>query len=462
MWLLRHYIIMSITSVSPIDGRYESITSSLSPYFSEFALIRNRVRVEIEYFIALSENTIFGIVINDGEKELLLGLVRNFSELDAVSIKEIEKTTNHDVKAIEYWIKDKIKGSDLEKYAEFVHFALTSEDVNNISFTLCYREGVVNVVRPYLHKVLDRLIFVSKENAGQPMLSLTHGQSATPTTFGKEIGVFVLRLQRQIKILENIKFSAKLGGATGTWSAHKVAYPDFDWIMFAQGFVNSFDLEFCPLTTQVVPADSLCESYDSIKRINNILVDLCQDIWFYVERGILSQKKKEGEVGSSAMPHKINPINFENAEGNLQFANSILVELGRQLPVSRMQRDLTGSTVIRNQGVPIAHSIIAYSNLLKGLDRIDVNSVKMTAELECHPEVLAEAIQTYLRSVNYPNAYEVLKDLTRGSEITLAGIREFITSLEINQTDKKMLLGLTPSTYIGLSKDLVEKFVKEF
>jgi adenylosuccinate lyase len=451
---------MSITSVSPIDGRYESITAELSPYFSEFALIRNRVRVEIEYFVALSQNTIFGINISSTEKEFLLDLVKNFSEQDALSIKEIEKTTNHDVKAVEYWIKGKIKGTEVEKYAEFVHFALTSEDVNNISFTLCYREGVVDVVLPYLLRVLDRLVTLSQNNAGQPMLSLTHGQSATPTTFGKEIGVFMLRLQRQIKILENIKFSAKFGGATGTWSAHKIAYPDFDWIVFAKGFVNTFGLEFCPLTTQIVPADSLCESYDCVKRINNILVDLCQDIWFYVERGILSQKKKEGEVGSSAMPHKINPINFENAEGNLQFANSIFNELSRQLPVSRMQRDLTGSTVIRNQGVPIAHSIIAYSNLLKGLDRIDVNTIKMTAELESHPEVLAEAIQTYLRSVNYPNAYEVLKDLTRGSEITLTGIREFVTSLEINETDQKMLLELTPSTYIGLSKDLVEKFVK--
>jgi adenylosuccinate lyase len=451
---------MSITSVSPIDGRYESITSSLSPYFSEFALIRNRVRVEIEYFVALSQNAIFNIDIKSNDVDFLLGLFKNFSEQDAIAIKEIEKSTNHDVKAVEYWIKDKIKGTEIEKYAEFVHFALTSEDVNNISFTLCYKNGVANVVLPYLHKVLDRLTILAKDNAGQPMLSLTHGQSATPTTFGKEIGVFVLRLQRQINILEKIKFSGKFGGATGTWSAHKVAFPNFDWILFAEKFVNNFDLEFCPLTTQIIPADSLCESYDCIKRINNILVDLCQDIWMYVQRGILSQKKKEGEVGSSAMPHKINPINFENAEGNLQFANSIFNELGRQLPVSRMQRDLTGSTIIRNQGVPIAHSIISYSNLLKGLDRIDVNAAKMTNELESHPEVLAEAIQTYLRSINYPKAYEVLKELTRGSEITLVGIRDFVTSLEINETDKKMLLELTPSTYIGLSKELVEKFVK--
>jgi adenylosuccinate lyase len=451
---------MSIISVSPIDGRYESITSSLSPYFSEFALIRNRVRVEIEYFVALSNNSIFEINISSNDVDFLFNLVKNFSEQDALSIKEIEKTTNHDVKAVEYWIKDKIKGTEIEKYAEFVHFALTSEDVNNISFTLCYREGVANVVLPYLHKVLDRLIFVSKENAGQPMLSLTHGQSATPTTFGKEIGVFVLRLQRQIKILENIKFSGKFGGATGTWSAHKVAYPDFDWVHFAEKFIDDFVLEFCPLTTQIVSADSLCESYDCIKRVNNVLVDLCQDIWVYVQRGILSQKKKEGEIGSSAMPHKINPINFENAEGNLQFANSIFNELSRQLPISRMQRDLTGSTVIRNQGVPIAHSIIAYSNLLKGLDRIDVNAVKMTVELESHPEVLAEAIQTYLRSINYPNAYEVLKELTRGSEITLVGIRDFVSGLDINETDQKILSEMTPSNYIGLSKELVEKYIK--
>ena len=451
---------MSITSVSPIDGRYESITSELSPYFSEFALIKNRVYVEIEYFIALTKNSEFGIDIGGEEDSFLQNLVRNFSIDDALAIKEIEKTTNHDVKAIEYWIKSKIKGTKIEKDAEFIHFALTSEDVNNISFTLCYKEAIENSVLPYLNNILTRLSSLSKENSSQPMLSLTHGQSATPTTFGKEIGVFVLRLQRQIKLLENIQFSAKFGGATGTWSAHKVAYSDFDWLSFAQKFVCSFDLEFCPISTQIVPADSLCESYDAMKRINNILVDLCQDIWMYVERGILGQIKKEGEIGSSAMPHKINPINFENAEGNLQLANSILNELSRQLPVSRMQRDLTGSTVIRNQGVPVAHSIIAYSNLLKGLDRISVNSAKMTSELESHPEVLAEAIQTYLRSVNYPNAYEVLKNLTRGSEITLLGIREFIMSLDINEAEKQKLLLLTPSTYTGLSKQLVVNYIK--
>ncbi len=450
---------MSITSVSPIDGRYESITLKLSQYFSEFALIKNRVKVEIEYFISLSKNNVFKIEITDDEVGFLTNLITNFKEQDASEIKEIEKTTNHDVKAVEYWIKSKIKETGIEKYSEFVHFALTSEDVNNISFTICYREGVNNSVLPYLNNVLSELTSLAKDNAAQPMLSLTHGQSATPTTFGKEIGVFVLRLERQIRILKNIKFSGKFGGATGTWSAHKTAYPDFDWLNFAQDFATSFDLEFCPLTTQIVPMDSLCESYDCIKRINNILVDFCQDIWMYVERGILSQKKKEGEVGSSAMPHKINPINFENAEGNLQFANSMFNELSRQLPVSRMQRDLTGSTVIRNQGVPVAHSIIAYSNLLKGLNRISVNAIKMTAELESHPAVLAEAIQTYLRSVNYPKAYEVLKNLTRGSEITIDGIREFIRILDINESDQKMLLELRPSTYIGLSKELVEQYI---
>ncbi len=451
---------MSITSVSPIDGRYESITAELSPFFSEFALIKNRVKVEIEYFVALSKHSIFKIEISEQEIDFLRNLVITFGEAEALEIKEIEKTTNHDVKAVEYWIKSKIKDTNIEKYAEFVHFALTSEDINNISFTLCYREGINNSVLPYLQKVFDRLTLLAQDNASGPMLALTHGQSATPTTFGKEIGVFVLRLHRQIQILENIKFQGKFGGATGTWSAHSIAYPDFDWMGFADEFLSSFGLEFCPLTTQIVPMDSLCESYDCIKRINNVLVDLCQDIWMYVERGILGQIKKEGEIGSSAMPHKINPINFENAEGNLQLANSIFVELSRQLPVSRMQRDLTGSTVIRNQGVPVAHSIIAYSNLLKGLSRISVNNVKMTAELESHPEVLAEAIQTYLRSVNYPNAYEVLKNLTRGSEITLDGIRGFVESLEINENDKQKLLELTPSTYIGLSSKLVEQFVK--
>jgi adenylosuccinate lyase len=451
---------MHLTNISPVDGRYQLITQPLSSYLSEQALIQYRIKIEIEYFIALSNHNDFAINLDSADKEYLRNLFQNFSAKDALEVKKIEQTTNHDVKAVEYWIKSKIELKSFADYSEFIHFALTSEDINNLSFTSMYKDAVQKVILPELNKILAILKELSKSTANQSMLSLTHGQSATPTTFGKEIAVFVARLQRQVSNLESIKFLGKFGGATGTWSAHQVAYPNFDWLGFAQTFVESFDLEFCPLTTQIVPADSLVESYDTLKRINTILIDFAQDIWLYVERGILSQVKKEGEVGSSAMPHKINPINFENAEGNLQWANSMFVELGRQLPVSRMQRDLTGSTVIRNQGIPLSHSLIAYQNLLKGLSRISVNETAMNFELESHPEVLAEAIQTYLRSQNYPNAYEVLKGLTRGEKVTLEGVKEFVNSLDINGSDKKRLLELTPSKYTGLSENLVIKYIK--
>jgi adenylosuccinate lyase len=449
----------SIFAITPIDGRYQEITKYFSNYLSEFALIKYRVQVECEYFMAISKNPIFEIKITSKQKDQILNIYQNFDEPDALEIKEIEKTTNHDVKAVEYFLRDKFTEIGLSQYLEFIHFALTSEDVNNISFTLMTKSAIHKVILPNLNEITMLLSKIAIESADQPFLSLTHGQTATPSTFGKEIAVFVYRLQKQIKQLENQTYQAKFGGATGTWSAHKIAYPDFDWLTFAKEFTESFGLEFCPLTTQIVPAESLIESYDTLTRINNILVDFCRDIWLYVMRGVLGQVKKAGEIGSSAMPHKINPINFENAEGNLQLANAMFNELGRQLAVSRMQRDLTGSTVIRSQSIPFASSLIAYNNIIKGLSKIKVNNEAINKELDEHWEVLAEGIQTVLRSINYPDPYTALKDLTKGNKITKDSIHEFVKKLDIDIELKNRLLKLTPHNYIGLSKELVD-FIK--
>lgn len=448
----------SIFAVTPIDGRYQGITSDLCSYFSEFALIKHRVEVECRYFIALSKNTQFNITISNTKQSQILDLYINFTEADAIAVKEIEKTTNHDVKAVEYFLRDKFTQIGLSQYLEFIHFALTSEDINNISFTLMCKQAIKNVILVELNQVIERLKAISIESANQPFLSLTHGQTATPSTFGKEIAVFVYRIQRQLKKLENQTYQAKFGGATGTWSAHQLAYPNFDWLVFAKEFAESFDLEFCPLTTQIVPAESLIESYDTIVRINNILIDFCRDIWLYVMRGVLGQEKKHGEIGSSAMPHKINPINFENAEGNLQLANAMFDELRRQLSISRMQRDLTGSTVIRSQSIPFANSLIAYNNILKGLCKIKINGEAMNEELNNHWEVVAEGIQTVLRSINYPDPYTALKDLTKGNEITQESIHKFVNNLDIDVELKKRLFDLTPHNYTGLSGGLV-KFI---
>jgi adenylosuccinate lyase len=449
----------SIFAVTPIDGRYQSITSSLKQYFSEFALIKYRVQVECEYFIALSKNSEFGIDMSKEQEDQILTIYRNFTEMDALVIKEIEKTTNHDVKAVEYFLRDKFTQIGLSQYLEFIHFALTSEDINNIAFTLMHRAATSQVILPNLNEVVSQLSKIATESAGQSFLSLTHGQTATPTTFGKEIAVYVYRLQRQLKNVGNQTYQAKFGGATGTWSAHLLAYPNFDWLAFAKEFTESFGLEFCPLTTQIVPAESLIESYDAIARINNILVDFCRDIWLYVMRGVLGQVKKDGEIGSSAMPHKINPINFENAEGNLQLASAMFNELGHQLGVSRMQRDLTGSTVIRSQSIPFGNSLIAYNNILKGLNKIKVNGEAMDRELDQHWEVLAEGIQTVLRSINYPDPYTALKKLTKGNKITQESIHQFVKNLDIDLELKQRLLKLTPYNYVGLSEKLVE-FIK--
>ncbi len=445
-----------LTAVSSIDGRYSSTANILSNYFSEFALIRNRIMIEIEYFLELATYGEFGISLNTKNIIELQNIYQNFDLENAKEVKEFEKTTNHDMKAVEYFVKKKMLELGLTENLEMVHFGLTSEDVNNMAFGMCLRDGLQKVVLPKIKEIRSSLSNIAKDNSETPFLSLTHGQTATPTTFGKEIGVFVHRLDRQIKTLENIKLEGKFGGATGSWSAHYLALPQFDWITFAEKFVTRIGFEFNPITNQIIPGDSSAEIFHNLVRINNILVDFCRDIWLYIMRGVLSQKKKDGEIGSSAMPHKINPINFENGEGNLGIANRLLEHLADDLSKSRMQRDLTGSTVVRTQGVPLAHSLIAYTNILKGLERIEVNTVAMNNELENHWEVLAEGIQSVLRLINYPNPYEALKELTRGNTITKESIHSFINGLDIDENLRQRLLELTPQNYIGLSEKIVK------
>ncbi len=447
----------NLTSISPIDGRYHNKVSELSNYFSEMALIRYRLVVEIEYLIDLSslpqtkEITPFG----SEQQETLRSLYRNFSPADAEAIKKTEQTTNHDVKAVEYFLKEKLEQLDLGNYKEFVHFALTSEDVNNLAYSLMWYDAFSEIYRPLIQKFYQAIKQFALENKEVAMLALTHGQPATPTTVGKEFAVFASRLERQTEQIKSQKFFGKFGGATGTWAAHQLAYPEVDWVEFSKKFITKFGLEPNLITIQIESHDSLAESYHNIMRINNILIDFCRDVWSYISRGILGQKKKEGEVGSSTMPHKINPIQFENAEGNLGIANAYFNHLARKLPISRMQRDLTDSTVLRNQGVPLAHSVLAIKNILNGLSRLTVNKVKLNEELNNHPEILAEAVQTIMRKCGVEKPYEKLKELTRGEEISLERIREFVNGLNIPEIEKEKLLDLTPKSYTGLASKLV-------
>ncbi|PIZ95338.1 MAG: adenylosuccinate lyase [Candidatus Magasanikbacteria bacterium CG_4_10_14_0_2_um_filter_37_12] len=443
-------------SISPIDGRYYDKLSELSSYFSEMALIRYRLVIEVEYLIDLSllPETKEIPAISSETQEALRIIYRNFSEQDARKIKEIEQTTNHDLKAVEYFLKKKLQELNLSQYTEFIHFALTSEDANNLAYSLMWYDAFSEIYRPLILDVYKQLKQLAEENKNIPMLSLTHGQSATPSTVGKEFAVFAHRLNRQIEQIKNQKFLGKFGGATGTWAAHQIAYPEVDWILFSKKFISKFGLDPNLITIQIEPHDSLAESYHNIIRINNILIDFCRDIWSYVSRGILDQKRKEGEVGSSTMPHKINPIQFENAEGNLGIANAYLDHLANKLPISRMQRDLTDSTVLRNQGVPLAHSVLAYKNILNGLSRLTVNREKLEKELNDHPEVLAEAIQTIMRKVGIEKPYEKLKKLTQGEEMTLEKIREFVSNLDLPEDENNKLRNLTPETYTGLAGKL--------
>ncbi|RMA64621.1 adenylosuccinate lyase [Ulvibacter antarcticus] len=443
----------ALQAISPIDGRYASKTASLIPFFSEEALIRYRVQVEVEYFIALVELPL--PQLKDFDKSLfseLRDLYLNFSIADAQQIKDTEAITNHDVKAVEYFIKEKFDGLNLVQYKEFIHFGLTSQDINNTAIPLSLKEAMNDVYVPMLFKLLDKLKELVTEWADIPMLARTHGQPASPTRLGKEIEVFVVRINEQFELLNDIKSAAKFGGATGNFNAHKVAYPNIDWRGFAAKFVQGkLGLHHSFPTTQIEHYDHMAALFDTLKRINTIILDLDRDIWTYVSMDYFKQKIKAGEVGSSAMPHKVNPIDFENSEGNLGIANAIFEHLSSKLPVSRLQRDLTDSTVLRNIGVPIGHTIIAFQSTLKGLNKLLLNESKFAEDLENNWAVVAEAIQTILRREAYPNAYEALKGLTRTNEkINQKSIGDFIETLEVSEAVKKEMRAITPSNYTGI------------
>lgn len=450
------YPIMEFTpleAISPVDGRYRRATQTLANYFSESALIKYRVLVEVEYFIALCELPL--PQLKKVDKKLfpsLRGIYKNFSIEDAGSVKEIEKTTNHDVKAVEYFLKEKFDELGLQDFKEFIHFALTSQDINNTALPLSLKEACLEVVLPLFDEVVDALQTRAREWKDVPMLARTHGQPASPTRLGKEIYVFVDRLNAQLELLKTIPFSAKFGGATGNFNAHYVAYPAIDWVAFGDSLVNNIlGLQRSKVTTQIEHYDNLAAFCDNLKRLNTILIDLVRDIWSYISMDYFKQKIKKGEVGSSTMPHKVNPIDFENAEGNLGVANAILEHLAAKLPVSRLQRDLTDSTVTRNIGVPIAHTLIALKSLLRGLDKLILNADVIRTDLQNNWAVVAEALQTILRREGYPEPYEALKALTRTHKtIDQKAIADFVNGLELPQSVKKELLNITPENYTGI------------
>ncbi|GMN04842.1 adenylosuccinate lyase [Croceitalea sp. MTPC5] len=442
-----------LNAISPIDGRYRNKTEALGSYFSEEALIKYRVRVEIEYFIALCKIPLPQLSDFDTTKfSALQEIHTDFAAEDAQSIKDIEKTTNHDVKAVEYFIKEKFDALGLEKYKEFIHFGLTSQDINNTAIPFSIKEAMNNVYVPSYFSVFEKLKNLAAEWEGIPMLARTHGQPASPTRLGKEIAVFVERLKQQFDLLNDIPSAAKFGGATGNYNAHKVAYPNVDWKVFGQKFVQEkLGLHHSFPTTQIEHYDHMAALFDCLKRINTIIIDLNRDIWTYVSMDYFKQKIKKGEVGSSAMPHKVNPIDFENSEGNLGLANAIFEHLSAKLPVSRLQRDLTDSTVLRNVGVPFAHTLVAFQSTLKGLNKLVLNADKFEEDLENNWAVVAEAIQTILRREGYPNPYEALKGLTRTNEkINQESIAGFIETLAVSETIKTELKQITPANYTGV------------
>jgi len=447
----------SLMAISPVDGRYAQSTNELSAYFSEYALMKYRVWVEVEYLIALSLLPISQLKgLGDKEATIMRQWVEQFAESDAVKIKEIEKTTNHDVKAVEYFIKEKMTAQGWNDWKEFIHFGLTSQDINNTAIPASLRDAMDEVYLPKLEKIIDQLLSSAQQWKNISLLARTHGQAASPTKMGKEICVFIERLEAQLDQLEEIPASAKFGGATGNFNAHHAAFPKLDWITFANDFLeNQLKLHRSQYTTQIEHYDNLAATFDALKRINVILIDLCRDMWTYVSMDYFKQKTKEGEVGSSAMPHKVNPIDFENAEGNLGIANALLEHLSAKLPISRLQRDLTDSTVLRNIGVPLAHTILALKSIEKGWGKLLINEVKIARDLEDNWAVVAEGIQTILRRENYPAPYEALKALTRGQVINKESIHQFIEGLEVNDKVKAELKQLSPSTYTGI--DLMDE-----
>ncbi len=442
-----------LTAISPIDGRYHQKTKDLSIYFSEEALIKYRVRVEVEYFIALCELPLPQLEALDHKIfPELRHLYENFTTLDAAAIKEIEKTTNHDVKAVEYFIKEKFEELDLGKYKEFIHFGLTSQDINNTAVPLSLKEALTNLYLPLIEKIQNKLANLSLDWAKIPLLARTHGQPASPTRLGKEIEVFFTRIEAQLDLLNDIPYAAKFGGATGNYNAHKVAYPGIDWKEFGSNFVqNVLGLHHSYPTTQIEHYDHMAAIFDSLKRINTIMLDLDRDMWSYISMEYFKQRITEGEVGSSAMPHKVNPIDFENSEGNLGMANAIFEHLSAKLPISRLQRDLTDSTVLRNIGVPIGHTMIAFQSTLKGLDKLLLNQGKIEQDLDNNWAVVSEAIQTILRREGYPNPYEALKGLTRTNQaITKESMSNFIETLRVSPELKNELKSITPQNYTGI------------
>ena len=442
-----------LTAISPVDGRYHSKTKALQAYFSEFGLIKYRVLVEVEYFIALCEIPLPSLDgLSDQKKEELRNIYKAFSEEDANWIKETEKTTNHDVKAVEYFLKDKMKALGLESQLEFIHFGLTSQDINNTAIPLSLKEGIQEVYTPMLEKLIEKIKELEYEWKDIPMLARTHGQAASPTRLGKELKVYRERLEIQKNSLNQVPFGAKFGGATGNFNAHFVAYPEIDWVSFSNHFVNeTLGIHRSQTTTQIEHYDHIAGLFDALKRINTILVDLDRDIWTYVSMDYFKQKLKAGEIGSSAMPHKVNPIDFENSEGNLGIANAIFEHLSGKLPISRLQRDLTDSTVLRAIGVPLAHSLIAFQSTLKGLDKLVLNEEAISQELENNWAVVAEAIQTVLRREGFEKPYEALKGLTRTHDkVTQESVHHFIESLDISEKLKEELKTISPSNYLGI------------
>ena len=444
----------ALNAISPIDGRYHSKTADLSAYFSEFALIKYRVKVEIEYFIALCELPLPQLSDFDNNLfDALRAIYQNFTEEDASSIKKIERTTNHDVKAVEYFIKARFDELGIAQYKEFIHFALTSQDINNTSMPMMVKDSIVELYIPTLESILDLFKRMANDWKSIPMLAKTHGQPASPTLLGKEMRVFQERLEVQLVQLKNINYSAKFGGATGNFNAHHVTYPSIDWVGFANAFVdNTLGLKRSQYTTQIEHYDNLAATFHVLARINTILIDYSRDIWTYISMEYFKQKVVANEVGSSAMPHKVNPIDFENAEGNFGIANAVFNHLASKLPISRLQRDLTDSTVSRNIGVPLGHTLIAFKSLIKGIGKLKLNESKLHEDLSNNWAVVAEAIQNILRRENYPNPYEALKDLTRGKvSITEETIKSFIERLEVSEEIKTELRNITPFNYVGIS-----------
>ena len=445
-----------VLNVSPIDGRYAKKTRVLSPYFSEFALIKNRTVVEIKWLLFLADKKFIDESISPAEREKLLGICKNFSLEDAKRVKEIEATTNHDVKAVEYFLREKFDALDLGRLNPFIHITLTSEDVNNTSYNLMLSGGLNDVYVPALEKLILKLHSLADEYAGTAMLGHTHGQVATPTTVGKEFKVFEYRLKVILNRLKQIKLTSKFSGAVGNFNAHVVAYPKARWVNIASEFVNSLGLEYNPVTTQIESHDTICLILSHIKILNNIVKDLNSDMWLYISKNYFNEKLKSGEVGSSVMPHKVNPINHENSMANVELSNGLIDALVNNLSISRLQRDLSDSSKMRNLGVIFAHSLISLTETLRGLDKLEVNSEVITADLEANFTVLAEAIQTVLRKNKVQDAYEKLKALSRGKNLTQSDLQEFVSTLQIPESDKQKLMHLTPETYTGLAEQIVK------